>query len=74
MVVVDKRKNIPKDTFGALKDGNIFYYEDTETYYIKLCTSTLSPNAFCIETDMITRFCDLDAPVIKVNAEIVLKD
>lgn len=74
MVVVDKRKHIPTDTFGKLKDGDIFYYEDTETYYIRLTTNTSSPNAFCIETNMLAHFCNLDTPVTKINAEIILKD
>lgn len=74
MVIVNKREYNPKVTFRELERGDIFYYEDAETYYIKLTADILSPNAFCIETNMLCKFHNLDTPVTKVNAEVILKN
>lgn len=74
MTIVNKKEDNPMVTFGELKGGDIFYYKDAEAHYIKLTTNNLIPNAFNIETDMLTRFYDIDTLVTKVNAEIILKD
>lgn len=70
MIIKDNRHTI-SECFKDLKEGDVFYEEETGHCYIKMVKCDIF-NAVELQTGLSVEFCD-DEPVTKVNATLTIE-